>query len=231
MAESVLKYVNVIAAPLVLQKELHPPTWTHAYIDSTYETDSKALNDDQPDFRMMIAVGVPAFNLSSYGRGNVTARPELLGKFNHKSSLFHMLTYRENLGVAGTDVPVEDIIKLALPYKLGVNGYSFIVSNNGYVLLHPDLRPFDPKHPGEVKENYNSIDITEIEQIDEDLPPRVTSETLLELRSNLVHHKRGEMLGIPVRFHYDKMRRAAQSKQDFYFAPIPYTPFSLGIGM
>lgn len=212
VAEEVLKYVNVIAAPLVLQKEEHPPTWTHAYIDTTYETDMKALNDDQPDFRMMIAVGVPAFNLSSYGEGNFTGRPTLLG-------------------VAGTDVPLDDIIKLALPYKLGVNGYSFIVSNNGYVLLHPDLRPFDPNHPGELKENYNSIDITEIEQIDEELPPRLPSETLLELRQHLVAHSKGSMLGVPVRFHYDKMRRVAQSKQDFYFAPIPHTPFSLGIAL
>lgn len=126
---------------------------------------------------------------------------------------------------------MDDLIKLALPYKLGVNGYSFIVSNNGYVLLHPDLRPFDPRHPGVLKENYNSIDITEIEQIDEDLPPRFPSETLLELRRNLVEYRKGQMLGVPVRFHYDKMRRVAENKQDFYFAPIPHTPFSLGLGM
>ena len=57
VAEEVLKYVNVIAAPLVLQKKDHPPTWTHAYIDNTYETDIESLNDDKSDFRMMIAVG------------------------------------------------------------------------------------------------------------------------------------------------------------------------------
>lgn len=66
------------------------------------------------------------------------------------------------LGVVGTDVPIEQITKLVPPYKvcplvakkrmiieligilnfqLGVNGYSFIVNNNGHVLYHPDLRP------------------------------------------------------------------------------------------
>lgn len=71
--------------------------------------------------RLMISVGVPAFDKKA-NRVNETKTARLLG-------------------VAGTDVPVEDIDKLTLPYKLGVNGYSFIVSNNGYVLLHPDLRP------------------------------------------------------------------------------------------
>lgn len=33
VAEEVLKYVNVIARPLVLQQREHPPTWTHAFAD------------------------------------------------------------------------------------------------------------------------------------------------------------------------------------------------------
>lgn len=48
----------------------------------------------------MIAVGVPAFKLNSTNEdSNVTQEIGLLG-------------------VASTDVPVEDIIKLSLPYKV-----------------------------------------------------------------------------------------------------------------
>lgn len=94
------------------------------------------------------------------------------------------------------------------------------------MLLHPDLRPLQAK---ELKPNYNSIDLIEIEQIDEDLPPRVPSEKVLELRKNLVESATGKMLDIPVRFHYDKMRRVSRQSQDFYYTPLPHTPFSLGL--
>lgn len=60
-----------------------------------------------------------------------------------------------------------------------MNAYSFIVSNNGYVLLHPDLRPVEL---GQLKPNYNSIDLTEVEQFDDMNPPREPGDQLLEVR-------------------------------------------------
>ncbi|XP_052896426.1 voltage-dependent calcium channel subunit alpha-2/delta-3 [Anopheles moucheti] len=210
--EEVLKYVTVIATPLVLQGVEHPPTWTHAFTDTAENLLTEADDDDPP--RLMIAVGAPAFDR----------------KANH----YNETRTARLLGVAGTDIPVEDLDELTLPYKLGVNGYSFIVSNNGYVLMHPDLRPVSN---GKLKENYNSIDLTEIEQIYddnitrqvEDMTGREMSPFILELRHHLVDSRFGKMLKLPVRFHYDKMRRVSLEYQDYYYAPLENTPFSLGL--
>merc|ERR550532_1490251 len=69
----------------------------------------------------------------------------------------HKLHMGELLGVAGTDVPIAEIVKLVPPYMLGVGGYSFAVNNNGHLLYHPDLRPM---FSGEIlKPNYNSVDM------------------------------------------------------------------------
>ncbi|RZC35512.1 Cache 1 and/or VGCC alpha2 domain containing protein [Asbolus verrucosus] len=203
---SVLKYINVIARPLVLQDKQRPISWTHAYADLTYD-DKKDFQIDAP-YRLLTSAAVPVFD-TKRNKNNKTRVAELLG-------------------VAGTDVPIEDIEKLTLPYKLGVNAYAFIVSNNGYVLMHRDFRP---AFKGRLRKNYNSIDLTEVEQFDKDLPPRVTDEVLLALRNDIVNSSHGSMTDIPIKYHYDEMRRITKEKYDYYYSPVKDTPFSLAFAV
>lgn len=204
---SVFNYVMVIARPLVIQAEDHPASWTHAYPDQTakiVEGDNKQMDT----FRLLTSVAVPAFDTTERNE-NETREAKLLG-------------------VAGTDVPIDDIGKLSLPYKLGVNAYSFVVSNNGYVLMHPDLRPI---FEGRLKENSNSVDFTEVEQHYEQTEPRVITETLENLRTMLVNGVKGSMHNLTLKYHYDDNRRISKETYDYYFAPLNSTPFSVGIAI
>lgn len=80
-----------------------------------------------------------------------------------------------------------------------------------------------------MNENYNSIDFTEVEHLYEDNEPRRPGETILELRQAMVRHDVGKRLNVTVKFHYDKMRRVSEEDQDYFYEPLPNTPFSLGL--
>ncbi|XP_076233881.1 ca[2+] channel Muscle-specific alpha2/delta subunit isoform X2 [Calliopsis andreniformis] len=214
--EQVLKYIPVVARPLVLQDAVHPVVWTHAYADITLHKDEDVRQDASmlnttawQEYRLLTSVSTPVFDRKGNTRNNQTRIANLLG-------------------IAGTDVPIDDIRKLTLPYKLGVNGYAFIVSNNGYVILHPDLRPV---FKGKLKLNYNSIDLTEVEILDDGREPRNPGPEVLELRAALVDHQQGSMKGIPVKLHYDDNRRVTLERRDYFYAPLPGTPFGLAVAI
>lgn len=87
-----------------------------------------------------------------------------------------------------------------IEFQLGVNNYGFIVNNNGYVIIHPDLRPivstshfyysqvlikpdrvfyftalFSLQFRETLKPGYNSVDMLEVELLDNadpNKPPR-----------------------------------------------------------
>lgn len=54
---------------------------------------------------------------------------------------------------------------------------------------------------------------------------------ILELRSALVDHKHGSMKGIPVKIHYDDNRRVTLEKRNYFYAPLPGTPFGLAVAL
>ncbi|PBC33968.1 Voltage-dependent calcium channel subunit alpha-2/delta-3 [Apis cerana cerana] len=256
--EQVLKYIPVVARPMVLQEVVHPIVWTHAYADITnpalatwlwlvmqHEEQQKRLQKHLKGKRLGVQINEDDFYIQQLDKDedvrqdasllNTTAWQEyrLLTSvgtpvFDRKGNRNNRTRMANLLGVAGTDIPIDDIRKLTLPYKLGVNGYAFIVSNNGYVILHPDLRPV---FKGKLKLNYNSIDLTEVEILDDGRGPRNPGPEVLELRSALVDHKSGSLKSVPVKLHYDNNRRVILEKRDYYYAPLPGTPFGLAVAM
>ncbi|KAG6450470.1 voltage-dependent calcium channel subunit alpha-2/delta-3 isoform X2 [Manduca sexta] len=206
--QQVLKYINVIARPMILEGKDPPPTWTHANIDYTRTTHWDVSPDkDKPDEdKLVTSVAIPAFDYGSNQKQNDVIL----------------------LGVAGTDVPIDSIAKLAQPHQLGVNGYSFIVSNNGYLLLHPLLIT---TINGVMQDNYNSVDFVEVEQVDDGKGSRELGEQIQELRRSLVMGIDGNMTKIKVLYHYDNMRRISRVQHDYFFKQLVGTPFSMGISL
>ncbi|XP_033343038.1 voltage-dependent calcium channel subunit stolid isoform X1 [Megalopta genalis] len=202
----VFEYVKVLARPMVLYQHDHPIHWSPVYVGGKSGRYGKEDNG-----QLMLSVTAPILD-----RRNYTVKTANL------------------LGIVGTDVPVEEIQKLVPPYKLGVNGYSFIVDNNGRVLYHPDLRPLQPSnvdYEETLKPAYVSVDLSEVELAEYDGPSHpLNNSLLLDLRHDMIDQKEGET-NFAIKIHYDDMRRVTIRRHNYFYKSIEGTPFSLGLAL
>uniref|UniRef100_A0A8C2Q504 Calcium channel, voltage-dependent, alpha 2/delta subunit 4b n=1 Tax=Cyprinus carpio TaxID=7962 RepID=A0A8C2Q504_CYPCA len=138
--ENVMEYLHVLSRPMVINHD-HDIIWTEAYMDSVLPNTKELFKSKAHSLLLMTSVAMPVFS-------------------KKKETISHGIL----LGVVGTDVPLLEVMKLAPRYKLGAHGYAFLITNNGYILAHPDLRPLyiDGKKL-KPKPNYNSVDLSEAE--------------------------------------------------------------------
>ncbi|CAK6978270.1 voltage-dependent calcium channel subunit alpha-2/delta-4-like [Scomber scombrus] len=109
--ENVMEYLHVLSRPMVINHD-HDIIWTEAYMDTVlFTTKAQSL-------LLMTSVAMPVFSKKT-------------------ETLSHGIL----LGVVGSDIPLMEVMKLAPRYMLGAHGYAFLITNNGYILAHPDLRP------------------------------------------------------------------------------------------
>ncbi|CAD7085405.1 unnamed protein product [Hermetia illucens] len=163
--EKVIEYALVMARPMVMYQQDHPIHWSPVFMAGM----SSGLGQENNNKRRLVTtVSTPVFDRRNYS-----------------------IRVANILGVVGTDVPIEEIQKMIPQYKLGVNGYSFIIDNNGRVLYHPDLRPLSDngQYIDQLKPKYSSGDITEIELPDTEFQD---DPDLLEENKNLLHDMRYE---------------------------------------
>ncbi|XP_041833562.1 voltage-dependent calcium channel subunit alpha-2/delta-4 isoform X2 [Melanotaenia boesemani] len=187
--ENVMEYLHVLSRPMVINHD-HDIIWTEAYMDSVL------FNTQAQSLLMMTSVAMPVFS-------------------KKEETLSHGIL----LGVVGTDVALRELMRLAPRYKLGIQGYAFLITNNGYILSHPELRPlYKEGKKLKPKPNYNSVDLSEVEWED-------TEE---KLRTAMVRGETGT-LSLDVRASVDKGRRVMFLKNDYFYTVINETPFSLGI--
>ncbi|XP_028426786.1 voltage-dependent calcium channel subunit alpha-2/delta-4 isoform X2 [Perca flavescens] len=187
--ENVMEYLHVLSRPMVINHD-HDIIWTEAYMDTVL------FNSQAQSLLLMTSVAMPVFS-------------------KKKETLSHGIL----LGVVGADVALKELMRLVSRYKLGVHGYGYLLTNNGYILSHPDLRPlYKEGKKLKPKPNYNSVDLAEVEWED-------TEE---KLRTAMVKGETGT-ISLDVRTSVDKGMRVMFLKNDYFYTVINETPFSLGI--
>ncbi|XP_016348532.1 voltage-dependent calcium channel subunit alpha-2/delta-3 [Sinocyclocheilus anshuiensis] len=192
--ENVMEYLHVLSRPKVIDRE-HDMVWTEAYVDNT-RPQAQKLEDAQGPV-LMTTVAMPVFSTK-----NETRNKGIL------------------LGVVGTDVPVSEILKAIPKYKLGIHGYAFAITNNGYILTHPDLQPLYEEGKKRRKSSYSSVDLSEVEWEDKED----------ELRNAMVNRQTGSF-SMKVKKTVDKGKRVLVLHNDYYYTDIKGTPFSLGVAL
>ncbi|XP_059481802.1 voltage-dependent calcium channel subunit alpha-2/delta-3 isoform X2 [Neocloeon triangulifer] len=206
--DAALRHVEVLARPLVLYQNNHPLYWSPSFVD--VKRQCLAPHPECPRPELMTSVATTIFD-----RRNYSVRTAQL------------------LGVVGTDVPISEIQKMVPPHKLGVNGYAFMVNNNGHALFHPELRPL-PQPPGSRPE-YSSVDLALLELVEGEGALYENHSLLNDLRNDLINQKEGEA-ELTVLVQQDKMlrhkqRRVASRRQKYFYKGIDGTPFTLGIAL
>ncbi|XP_017029927.1 voltage-dependent calcium channel subunit alpha-2/delta-3 isoform X6 [Drosophila kikkawai] len=244
--EMVLNYIPVMARPLVLGRHDHPVIWSQVYADiedtklSDYLWDINQCEYQKADVLEYWQVHDRMLEPSEMHRRKYRRMKETWNQ-PVDSNVYQFMTTvsmpiydrRENatrianiLGVAGTDVPINEIKKLLSPFTLGVNGYAFIVTNNGYILFHPDFRPIFQGYI--LKPSYNSVDMIEVELLDDDRPARDFNPVLMTIRDSIINQSTGSKWML-VKNHFDEMKRVTRIKRQYYWTAIKKTPFTLVI--
>ncbi|XP_016080291.1 PREDICTED: voltage-dependent calcium channel subunit alpha-2/delta-4 [Miniopterus natalensis] len=153
---------------------------------------------------------------------HVLSRPMVI---NHDHDIIWTEAYMDSKLVTAQAQSMMLLTTVAMPVfskkneTLGVHGYAFLNTNNGYILSHPDLRPlYKEGKKLKPKPNYNSVDLSEVEWEDR-------AEIL---RTAMINGETGS-LSMDVKVPLDKGKRVLFLTNDYFFTGISDTPFSLGV--
>uniref|UniRef100_A0A8C6WHM4 Calcium voltage-gated channel auxiliary subunit alpha2delta 1 n=1 Tax=Neogobius melanostomus TaxID=47308 RepID=A0A8C6WHM4_9GOBI len=146
------EYLDVLGRPMVLaDQQAKQVQWTNVYLDAL-------------ELGLVITGTLPVFNKTKSKddrNGEVRA---------HQNQLI--------LGVMGIDVSLKDIKKLTPRFTIGPNGYYFAIDPNGYVLLHPNLQPKNPKFQEPVTLDF--------------LDAELENDIKVEIRTTMIDGETGE---------------------------------------
>ncbi|XP_054406665.1 voltage-dependent calcium channel subunit alpha-2/delta-2 isoform X2 [Pongo abelii] len=150
--------------------------------------------EDALGLGLVVTGTLPVFNLTQDGPGE------------KKNQLI--------LGVMGIDVALNDIKRLTPNYTLGANGYVFAIDLNGYVLLHPNLKP----------QTTNFREPVTLDFLDAELE----DENKEEIRRSMIDGNKGHKQIRTLVKSLDE-RYIDEVTRNYTWVPIRSTNYSLGL--
>ncbi|KAK1887595.1 Voltage-dependent calcium channel subunit alpha-2/delta-1 [Dissostichus eleginoides] len=181
------EYLDVLGRPMVLaDKQAKQVQWTNVYLDAL-------------ELGLVITGTLPVFNKTK----NKDDR-----NVEHQNQLI--------LGVMGIDVSLGDIKNLTPRFTIGPNGYYFAIDPNGYVLLHPNLQPKNPKFQEPVTLDF--------------LDAELENDIKVEIRKMMIDGETGEST-INTLVKTQDERYIDRGVRTYTFAPVNGTDYSLALAL
>ncbi|KAF0041191.1 hypothetical protein F2P81_007089 [Scophthalmus maximus] len=181
------EYLDVLGRPMVLaDKQAKQIQWTNVYLDAL-------------ELGLVITGTLPVFN-------RTMTIDERNGE--HQNQLI--------LGVMGIDVSLDDIKKLTPRFTIGPNGYYFAIDPNGYVLLHPNLQPKNPKFQEPV-----TLDLLDAE---------FENDIKVEIRKMMIDGETGERT-INTLVKTQDERYIDRGVRTYTWGPVNGTDYSLALAL
>ncbi|XP_035258171.1 voltage-dependent calcium channel subunit alpha-2/delta-1-like isoform X2 [Anguilla anguilla] len=183
------EYLDVLGRPMVLADRKNKEVqWTNVYLDAL-------------ELGLVITGTVPVFNKTLVRDAKNPSQ-----KKKHQNQLI--------LGVMAIDVSLEDIKRLTPRFTLGPNGYYFAMDPNGYVLLHPNLLPKNPKFQEPVTLDF--------------LDAELENEIKVTIRKDMIDLKTGN-IKIHTLVKSQDERYIDRGIRAYTFAPVNGTDYSLAL--
>uniref|UniRef100_A0A8C5A7R3 Calcium channel, voltage-dependent, alpha 2/delta subunit 1a n=1 Tax=Gadus morhua TaxID=8049 RepID=A0A8C5A7R3_GADMO len=176
------EYLDVLGRPMVKAGQKSKQVqWTNVYLDAL-------------ELGLVITGTLPVFN-----RTNTRADKER----GPQSQLI--------LGVMAVDVSLEDIKRLTPRFTFGPNGYYFAIDPNGYVLLHPNLQPKNPKFQEPVTLDF--------------LDAELEDEVKVEIRQKMIDGETGDHM-ISTLVKSQDERYIDRGLRSYTYAPVKGSDYS-----
>ncbi|XP_021019526.1 voltage-dependent calcium channel subunit alpha-2/delta-1 isoform X1 [Mus caroli] len=178
------EYLDVLGRPMVLAG------------DKAKQVQWTNVYLDALELGLVITGTLPVFNVT--------------GQSENKTNLKNQLI----LGVMGVDVSLEDIKRLTPRFTLCPNGYYFAIDPNGYVLLHPNLQPKNPKSQEPVTLDF--------------LDAELENEIKVEIRNKMIDGESGEKTFRTLVKSQDE-RYIDKGNRTYTWTPVNGTDYSLAL--